>query len=87
MPTHPVTLTAAEVKRLLAEDRDFIYLPRCGNSLKQALERYPDGAPDSVIARALLIPEPEVEVLYQSAVVRLRQLLGVVTPAANTDTE
>jgi hypothetical protein len=66
-----------EAKRRVETDPDYIYLKRFEFSLKKLLERYPEGCPDKVIAAALMIPEHEVEDLYQKAVVRLRMIMGV----------
>jgi len=56
----------------LDTDPDFILLARFDNSLAKALERYPDGAPDHVIARALGVSEDELERRYQAIVAKLR---------------
>lgn len=56
----------------LDTDPDFILLARFDNSLAKALERYPDGAPDHVIARALGVSEAELEKRYQAIVAKLR---------------
>ena len=56
----------------LDTDPDFILLARFDNSLAKALERYPDGAPNHVIARALGVSEDELERRYQAIVAKLR---------------
>lgn len=61
---------------LLNTDEDFIAIKRFDFSLSQLLERYPDGAPDSVIASALMIEEDEVALLYESIVDKLREIMG-----------
>jgi hypothetical protein len=70
-------MNSDEAKRLVETDPDFVYTKRFSFSLKKLLERYPDGCPDRVIAQALLVSEPEVEELYQKAVIKLRLLMGV----------
>ena len=62
---------------MLNQDPDFILTKRFGFSIKRLLERYPDGAPDNVIAAALGIPEAEVEQRYQSIVRVLQGRVGV----------
>jgi hypothetical protein len=62
---------------LIAEDPDFIALRRFDFSLVKLMASYPEGCPDKTIAAALLIPEEEVEELYQKAVARLRMIMGV----------
>lgn len=48
---------------------------RFGNSLKKLVERYPEGAPDRVAAAALLVPEEEVEGIWQRVVAKLRSFV------------
>lgn len=55
------------------KDEDFINLKRFDYSLNQLLKRYPDGAPNKVIALALDIPEEEVENIYKKIVENLRE--------------
>jgi hypothetical protein len=54
-------------------DPDFVFLPRFGYSLTKVLDRYPDGAPDHIIARALGIKEGEVERFYNDAVTKIKE--------------
>lgn len=61
---------------MLANDPDYILTKRFGFSLKRLLERYPDGAPDGVIAVALGISEAEVERRYQNIVGILKGRVG-----------
>lgn len=61
---------------MLATDPDFVCMKRFGFSLRRLIERYPEGAPDSVIAQALNISESEVERRYQSIVQVLRESVG-----------
>ncbi len=62
---------------MLSTDPDYILIRRFGFSLKRLMERYPEGAPDNVIAAALGIPEVEVESRYQRIVGLLRGSVGV----------
>ena len=62
---------------MLTTDPDFICMKRFGFSLKRLMERYPEGAPDSVIAQALNITEAEVERRYQNIIQVLRVGVGV----------
>lgn len=66
-----------DVRGLLCTDPDYIYCPRFDYSLAKLMERYPDGAPDRLIAQVLLITEEEVEASYQTVVMKLRKTLGV----------
>jgi hypothetical protein len=54
-------------------------MSRFDNSLAKALERYPDGAPDHVIARALGITEADLERKYLEIVAKLRKEVGADT--------
>ncbi len=72
-----VALTTSEVRRLIAEDPDFVHLKRFDYSIRKLLERYPDGCPTRIIAQALMITEEDVEAQYQSIVVKLRESMGV----------
>lgn len=63
-------------KRLRTEE-DFIAINRFGNSLATLLERYADGCPDHIVAKALLLSSAkEVEEVYQRVVEKLRRLMG-----------
>ena len=61
----------------ILNDTDFINLKRYGYSLAKLMVRYPDGAPDHVIADALLIDESEIDELYRDIVKKLQDHLGV----------
>lgn len=62
---------------MLTSDPDYICMRRFGFSLKRLVERYPEGAPDSVIAQALNITEDEVARRYQNIVQVLRSSVRV----------
>lgn len=70
-------MTIDEVKKMIAEDPDYVYLKRHGYSLAKVLERYPEGAPNHVIASALMLTEDDVEFHYQRIVHKLRNIMGV----------
>lgn len=75
-PLSKKTVDLENSLNLLNTDEDFIAIKRFDFSLSQLLERYPDGAPDSVIASALMIEEDEVALLYESIVDKLREIMG-----------
>jgi hypothetical protein len=58
------------------EDPDYIHSPKHDNSLRVFLTNHPDGAQDSVICKALCISQKELEHLYESAILKLRQGMG-----------
>ena len=69
-------MDAGTVKKL-KKDPDFVIAPRFGNSLERLMERFPDGVPEDVCAKALnLLPE-EVEQLYQKTVKDLRKNMAL----------
>lgn len=68
---------AEEVRRRIETERDFIAIARFDYSLAKLEERYPDGAPNKVIASALQMEEDEVEAAYLSAVRKLRAAMKV----------
>lgn len=71
-----ITMSAQMAFDLLENHEDFIACKRFGFSLANLLERHPEGAPDSLIAAALLISEDEIEPLYNEIVEKLRREIG-----------
>jgi hypothetical protein len=69
-----------EARKKVNEDPDFVNSKRYDYSLQKLEERYPDGAPDNVIANALMIEEKEVEPEFDKVVVKLREKMGVEEP-------
>lgn len=63
-------------ERVLRE-YEFVNAKRVDNSLSVAEERYPEGAPDHVIATLLCITVAEVERENEAITDRLRQLMKV----------
>lgn len=70
-------MTYEEAKRRVNSDPDFVYSKRFDYSLEKCLDRYPDGAPDKVIAQCLMLTEEEVEATYQEVVEKLRKIMKV----------
>ncbi len=70
-------MTEDDARKKLNTEPDFVNAKRYEYSLTQLEERYPDGAPDNVIATALMIPEDQVEVELGKVVVKMRGLMGV----------
>ncbi len=66
-------MTSEQVKQKINNEPDFIFLKRFDFSLKNLLDRYPDGVPNRIIAQALQMTEVEVEDLYQKVLVKLRE--------------
>jgi len=65
-----------ESKKRILNEPDYINLKRFDYSLAKLMERYPDGAPDKVIASALMMTEVDVDELYEDVVQKLRALIG-----------
>lgn len=62
-----------EIKKRIATDTDYVRCPKFSNSLTKFLQKNPDGVEDNTIARLLMIPEDEIEEIYQEAVSALRE--------------
>lgn len=66
-----------ETKHKIMTEEDFIYCPRLGNSLKNLIEKNPEGVDDDRIARVLLMKKEEVEKTFMKAIEKLRQKIGI----------
>ena len=66
-----------DINDKLNNDPDFFDSKRFDYSIRNALERYPDGVPNKLIAQGLCVSEAKLEELYQSAIVKLRKILKV----------
>lgn len=65
------------LQKKIKEEEDFIYCPRLSNSLENLLDKNPNGVDDERIKKVLLISDKELESLYNSALNKLRDALGV----------
>ena len=74
-------LSKEEIHQLLHNDETFVNSKRYGYSIEAVLERYPDGAPNNVIAQLLELDKDDIDTRYSSIVVTLRRLMGVQTDA------
>jgi len=70
-------MTSNEAKHLINTDPDFVYMKRFDYSLDKLMDRYPDGAPTKIIAQAMMMTEDEVEDLYETVIVKMREALKV----------
>jgi hypothetical protein len=57
----------------IATDPDYICAPKHNNSLATLIERYPNGAPDSVIARVLRIKPEQVKAIFEKILTKLKE--------------
>lgn len=62
----------ADLSDWIAKDPDYVCMPRHGCSLKRVAERFPDGVPDDVAARALNLSEHDYRQLIAGAIEKLR---------------
>lgn len=60
----------------IVRDLDYIHSPKHANSLQRFMNHYPDGAPDSVICKALGMSQSELDDAYKSAINKLREGMG-----------
>ncbi len=70
-------MTTFETLVLIYTDKDFIPMRRSGYSVTTLVERYPEGVPDHIVAKALMMNEDDIEPEYQRIVAKLRVLMGV----------
>ena len=70
-------MTPEEIKNLLENDPNYIYSKRFKHSLKNMLDRHPDGVENKQIAQVLLISEEEVEKIYQESIKKIRKIMKV----------
>ena len=70
-------MTYEEAKKRVETEADFVYSKRFDFSLQKCLDRYPDGAPNRIIAQCLMLTEEEVEQIYQDVVQKLRVVMKV----------
>ena len=60
------------IKRIQLED-DYIRCKKFSNSLTKFLTKFSEGTEDAAIARVLMIPEEEVQAIYNEAVRKIRE--------------
>lgn len=70
-------MTADQAKQLVEQDPDFVAVKRYGYSLAALRDRYPDGAPDHIIAQALVMTEDEVGERKLAVIQKIRAALGI----------
>lgn len=64
-----------EKKHKIMEDEDYIDSPKFKHSLKELLEKNPDGVDNETISKVLNMSVQEVEETYQSAIRKLQKTL------------
>ena len=68
-------ITLEEARKLVEEKEDYVNIRRFKRSLKVIQRRYPDGAPDHIIAQALARSEDEVQEMYDGLVEKLKAVV------------
>ena len=76
-----MTMDTHEARRRVQEDPDYVDLKRWDYSLEKVVNHYPEGAPDRLVATALMITEDDVETCYQQIVLKLRNAMKVEVDA------
>lgn len=61
-----------ELDNFIRSNPDYVCMARYGCSLKRVMERFPDGVPDDVAAKALNISESEYKETIANAIAKLR---------------
>lgn len=55
------------LKTRIMSELDFIVNSRFSNSLKLIMNRYPEGVPEHIIAKSLMLAPSEISVLHKTA--------------------
>ncbi len=63
----------AIVQEKILSDPDYVHSPKHNNSLATLIERYPNGAPDSVIAKILRIKPDQVKTIFEKILTKLKE--------------
>lgn len=66
-----------EKKHRILEEEDYIDSSKFKHSLKELLEKNPDGVDDETIAKVLNMSVEDVEKTYQSAIKKLKKIVEV----------
>lgn len=62
-----------DIKKRIIEEDDYIRSPKFFNSLTKFLAKHSDGVDNNAIGRLLMLPEEEVESIYQDCIKELRE--------------
>lgn len=62
-----------ELQQKVLTEEDYVRAPKFSNSLSKFVARNSDGVENATIARLLMIPEEQVEEIYEEAVLKLRE--------------
>ena len=62
-----------ELQQKVLNEEDYVRAPKFSNSLAKFVARNSYGVENATIARLLMIPEEQVEKIYEEAIVLLRE--------------
>ncbi len=65
----------ARVQEKLNTDPDYIYSKKFSNSLTAIIEKYPDGVPDTIIAKVLKIKPTQFNIVFDRILEKLKENL------------
>ena len=77
IPEFPTLTSDNTLRHRIDNDSDFIALKRYNYSMKELIQKYPEGVPERVIAAALAMTEDSVSEMYEKVVIKLRHMLDV----------
>lgn len=63
----------SDIIKRITEEEDYIRCPKFSNSLNRFVSKNSDGVENATISRLLMIPEEEVQKIYDEAVQMLRE--------------
>lgn len=66
----------SEMQQKIKEVEDFVHAPKFGNSLNKLLAKTDNLLENGAIGRILLLPEEEVEKIYQESILELRKVMN-----------
>lgn len=69
--------TVEEIRNRINTEKNYVNIKRFDYDIEKVLDRYPDGAPNKVIAAGLLMTEEEIEEVYQGVILKLRGAMKV----------
>jgi DNA-binding NarL/FixJ family response regulator len=69
--------TVEEIRVRINSEKNYVHIKRFNYDIENVLDRYPEGAPNKVIAAGLQMTEEEVEETWQRIVLKLREAMKV----------
>lgn len=66
-----------DLRQRIDTERDFVALPRYGNSIQRVIDKFPNGVPEHLTARALRMSPRQLQMLWGRILRKLRVVLDV----------